>query len=448
MTGALRRPPSPPGGVLLGNLRDWLRAPYTSSRSWARELGDVVEIRFPGGRALMLFHPDQLEELLITGRDAFQKAPLTRGLECITGKSMVTLSGSASRRRRKLAHPALAPEQLRRYTRTAAHWADRYARRWVRTGRVDAYPEMLDFTFDVLADSLTSAPLGADRAVLRECFEAFWADFSSDEFMLLSTVTDGDPYGRIRTPRRRRQQKRLEVFDAIIRRLLRFARDNPDDPGIIAALNRSCEVDGGLSDAELRDDVATLILAAQETTGVGLALALDALGRDPALHERIAEEVTSVLGDRAPTFEDRNALPYTSGFVREVLRLHPPIWGVSRQAVESTTIGGYPVEPGTQVIAAAGVVHRDPRWWGADADAMRPERWIEDSDRPRLSWIPFGAGPHLCIGMQLAMVEMTVAVAIWSRLVRIRCEAEAPEFTLRITNLPKHDIPLTVRGAP
>lgn len=136
----------------------------------------------------------------------------------------------------------------------------------------------------------------------------------------------------------------------------------------------------------------------------------------------------------------------TDAVIREALRLHPPIWGVARESIAPLTLGGHAIEAGALLVAAAWVVQRDPRWWGADALAFRPERWQAEHSRPRLAWFPFGAGSHLCIGMRLALLEMTLAVATWSRHLTLHPLAAPPELTSAVTMRPKHGVPL--RAAP
>ncbi len=434
-----REAPTPAGLPLLGNLPAFLRDPFGAPARWAREHGDIVRMRAPGSASLMLFGPDAVGELLVKHEASTRKSPVTRGMACITGPSVVTITGEPWRRRRRLLDPAFRGAQLARYARIVTRHAESLAARWAAGARFDANAAMLDFMFDALVDTITAAPLGADRATLRRGFEVFWADFTSQEFMLLCALTGGEPYEKLTTPRRWRQKRLLAGFDRIIERLVVRARAAPGED-LLSALLPSVDRDGGLDPGELRDDVITVILAAQETTAMGLTMALDLLARHPEVADRVAAEAARLPA--APSFDDLKALPYTDAVVREALRLYPPIWGVAREVTAPLTLGEYAVDPGMLVVASAYVIQRDPRWWGPDADAFRPERWHEDSTRPRFAWFPFGAGPHLCIGMRFALMEMTLTLALWCRRLRFHALAPPPRLVTTLTMRPPDGVPL------
>lgn len=436
-------PPTPTGGLpLIGDLLAYLRDPFGTPARWAREIGDVVRVRGPGPPTLMLFAPGPIADLLVKHEAATRKSPVTRGMACIVGRSVVTMTGEPWRRRRRLLDPAFRKDSLAHHARLAVRHADRYADRWLAAGRFEARAELLDFMFDGLVDALTTAPLGPDRAVLRRGFAEFWADFSSREFSLLSALTGGDPYGRLTTPRRRRQRRLLAEFDRIVARLVAHARAAPGDD-LLSTLLPSADRDGGLDPTELRDDVITVILAAQETTAMGLTMTLDLLARHPAVAARLAAEAAALPGGRLPDIDDLKSLPYADAVVREALRLYPPIWGVAREATAPLTVGGFAVAPGSLLVASAWVVQRDPRWWGPDPETFRPERWLtDDAARPRLAWLPFGAGPHTCIGMRLALVEMVLAVATWSRRLQLHADGDPPTLTTTLTIRPRSGVHL------
>lgn len=413
-----RKAPTPAGLPLLGNLVSWLRDPFDTPMAWAQKYGDVVRMRAPGDEALLLFHPDLVHEVLVTQASNYRKPAMTRAMTCITGPSVVTMSGDPWRRRRRLLEPAFRRDRLRRYVPVASAHAERYLSRWLAAGRAELRADMLDYLFDVLVELTTALDLGADRAVLKRGFEVFWADFCSGEFMALATLTRGEPYRYFSTPRRRRQLGLLTAFSAIVERMAHHAAAHPDGDTLLCALVPPLGKADGLSALELRDDVITLILAAQETTGVGLTMALDLLSRHPAEQEALHAELVSVLADRPASFDDLPNLPRLDAVVREALRLHPPLWGVSREALVKTAIGGYPVAVGQQVIASAWVIQRDRRFFGEDALRFRPARWLEPSEWHRRAFLPFGAGPHQCIGMRFALAEMALCLAAFCRRAR------------------------------
>jgi cytochrome P450 len=354
----------------------------------------------------------------------------------------VTITGEPWKRRRRLLDPAFRKEPLARHARIVRARAREHADRWLHAGAIEAHGALLEFMFDTLIDALTGAELGPDRAVLRRGFEVFWADFSSREFALLCALTNGEPYARLTTPRRWRQKRLLGEFDGILARLARHAREAPGED-MLSALLPSVDREGGLDEQELREDVITVILAAQETTAMGLTMTLDLLARHPEVAARVAAEAAALPPDAA-TLDDLKLLPYTDAVVREALRLYPPIWGVAREATAPLTLRGHAIAPGALLVASAWVVQHDERWWAPDPLAFRPERWLSECERPRLAWFPFGAGPHLCIGMRLALMEMVFAVAEWSQRLHFHASTPPPELITTLTMRPKHGVPLRV----
>src|SRR5262249_39710347 len=120
-----------------------------------------------------------------------------------------------------------------------------------------------------------------------------------------------------------------------------------------------------------------------------------------------------VLGDRPATFADLPRLRRCEWAIREALRIYPPVWILfTRKAVQNTELGGYAVPVGTWVYVFPWVVHRDARWY-PEPERFDPERFSPGrvEQIPHYAWLPFGGGPHMCIGNTFAMMEMTLVIA-------------------------------------
>ena len=163
-----------------------------------------------------------------------------------------------------------------------------------------------------------------------------------------------------------------------------------------------------LSDAELRDQVVSLIAAGYDTTSGAVAFAILELLRNPSEWGRARAEVDERLGDRTPAAEDLRAMPYTAAVVNETLRLWPaPFSG--RKTTEALMYAGHHIPAGTTIVFSPYVTQRSPELWGVDADRFRPARWLEADPAPN-TYIPFG-GPHRkCIGFALALTEIQTVV--------------------------------------
>jgi cytochrome P450 len=172
------------------------------------------------------------------------------------------------------------------------------------------------------------------------------------------------------------------------------------------------EDDGsGMTERQVRDEVVTLFVAGHETTATSTTWALHFLSRHPEAYRRWKAEAAA-LGGRIPTADDAPRLGYTLGVFKEALRLYPAAPALDRVAVEDVTVGGYRLPRKTMVVVCPYALHRQPHLW-PDPERFDPDRFSAEAEasRPRLAWLPFGAGPRVCIGAQFAALEAQLLLA-------------------------------------
>ncbi|MDQ2050697.1 cytochrome P450 [Natronolimnohabitans sp. A-GB9] len=129
---------------------------------------------------------------------------------------------------------------------------------------------------------------------------------------------------------------------------------------------------------------------------------------------------------------DLSDLEYVEAIVDETLRLYPPLTDVYREAVETTTLGGYRISAGTTLQLSAYGIHRDGRWWDAPEE-FRPERWLEDRDRPEYAYFPFSGGPRHCLGMRFATAELKLALATIARRLEFQRDTDSLSLSADLT---------------
>jgi cytochrome P450 len=189
-----------------------------------------------------------------------------------------------------------------------------------------------------------------------------------------------------------------------------------------------------LSDAEIRDEAITLMLAGHETTAQALTWTWHLLAAHPQAAAELRAELQQVVGDGPPAVEHCERLAYTQAVFKEALRLYPPVWALARIATRPYELGGFAVPEGGTLILPQWVVHRDPRHH-PDAAAFRPERWLTGAPPPPGSYFPFAAGTRICIGERFAMLEATLALAVMAAAWRVSPLERHPvpdaRFTLR-----------------
>lgn len=173
------------------------------------------------------------------------------------------------------------------------------------------------------------------------------------------------------------------------------------------------EKDGNqMTDRQLRDEVRTMMVAGHETTANALSWTWVLLSQHQEVQARVLEELHTVLGGRPPAAADLDHLPYTTMVVKESLRLYPPVWMIIRESTQKCEIGGYEIPRGCMVLTSPWVLHRDPRFF-QQPDLFAPERWADGLEKrlPRGAYIPFGDGPHLCMGKNFALMEALLILA-------------------------------------
>jgi cytochrome P450 len=202
-----------------------------------------------------------------------------------------------------------------------------------------------------------------------------------------------------------------------------------------------------MTDAQIRDEAMTLLLAGHETTANALTWTFYLLGRNPEAERALHEEVERVLGGRAASFADLPHLAYTRRVVTESMRLYPPAWMIGRRAIDEYVLGDYLVPPRGIIFMSPFVLHRDARFF-PDPGRFDPARWTPEfeSALPRFAYFPFGGGARQCIGEQFAWMEAvlvlaTVAQAWRLELVPGQRVTPQPLITLRA----RHGVRVTVR---
>jgi cytochrome P450 len=201
-----------------------------------------------------------------------------------------------------------------------------------------------------------------------------------------------------------------------------------------------------MSDEQLVDNLLTFLFAGHDTTSKALTWALYLVSRTPEWEAVIREEVEAVAGDRPIGAEHVAGLQRTQQFIKETMRLFPPVPTMTRIAAADTELGGQPIAAGTLIVVPIYVIHRHTALWD-DPERFDPARFTTEKERsyPRNQYLPFGAGPRLCVGAAFALVEATVALATLVHAARFRyAGGQAPDPVARVVLAPRQGMPMHV----
>lgn len=441
-------PPGPRGLPLVGSAFDIGRDPLGFLTRIAREYGDITRVAFGPSSFFFFAHPEHIETILVTRNRDFPKEDAEQLKHTndylLFGLGLLTSGGEFWLRQRRLAQPAFHRQRIAGYAEAMARHSAELIAPWRAGQTFDIHEAMMDVTLRIVTETLFGANSAADSRTVAETLGVVM-DVAADQIGQPVPIPSVIP-----TPANVRFRRAIRRLDGVVERLIAQRRAGGEDRGdLLSMLMQARDDDGAtMTDKQLRDEAVTLFLAGHETTALALSWTFWLLSNNPEVDARLAAELQTVLGDRAPTLADLPQLTYTNLVLKESMRLFPPAWTVStRVAAHDTTIDGYDVPAGSSVMVSQWVTHRDPRWF-TDPERFIPERWADEQERnlPRFAYFPFGGGPRLCIGQSFALMEAVLILATIAR--RFRAEVipgwkVTPQAS--ITLRPREGVRVTLR---
>ncbi|MDP5307163.1 cytochrome P450 [Paracoccus spongiarum] len=396
-----------------------------------------------GIRWHMVMDPESLRQILKERVEDYPKSVTTKLiLKPAVGESLFVAEGAHWRWQRRALAPAFAHRHVTALGPVMTAAAEASCRRLLAAGGpVDVFDETVAATFEVISDVTLSGDAAFDRAAVHHAIEGYIAQTAKVSLLDVLGLPAWLPRpGRILAGGELRRMKRM-ADRAIAARAERPPGGAPDLLDLLLDAEDP-ETGRRMSRPELRDNLLTFIVAGHETTALTLAWALYLCAFDPAVQDRAAAEARAVLGDRAATSEDLGALPLTLRIVNETLRLYPPAAFLSRTAQARDRLCGREVRPGDTVMLPIYALHRHHLLWDRP-EAFDPDRFATTPDR--YAFLPFGAGPRICIGASFALQEAVIILA--TLLARLRFEAlpgQAPEPRMILTLRPHGGVRLRV----
>jgi cytochrome P450 len=409
MPGIMRTGRAPGAWPILGHVVALQRRPLALLASLPAR-GDLVELRLGPRPAYVLCHPDLAGEVL-TDLRTFDRAGLVYDrVRSAMGNGLATAAHHDHRRQRLVMQPAFRHEHLRGYAAVMRDQIAAVMDTWHDGASIDLVDEMFRLTSGVALKALFASRLDAAQAdELRDAFDTFLRGIYSRAVLPVAA--------RLPTPANRRYERAVARWRAQVATLIddcRRAADKASEASeasedlmsrLLAARD---DEDHGLSDDELADQVAVLLLAGSETTSAAVTWSWHLLTTHPNVLAELHTETDSVLDRDVAGWDHLPRLELTSRVVREALRLYPPAWVIPRTCTRETRLAGRTLKPGAMVVFSPYVLHRRPDAY-PDPDRFEPARWLDPP--PRNAFLPFGAGATKCIGEEFGLAEATLIVA-------------------------------------
>jgi len=406
---------------------------------------DLIRGKFFGRSSFILNTPDAIKHVLVDNYENYSRTPTgLRVLQPMLGQGVLIAEGRAWKYQRRTLAPAFTPRAVSMLIPHMVDVTDDTVAKLVKDSAqpVDLRQVMQHMTLELAGRTMFSFGMETHGATLRDFVMEYGEHLAQPGLLDLALPLW---FSTLQDFARSRFRKRWTRFIALLMAERRAAGKNenapPRDLFDLMGAARDPETGQGFSDEQLGDEVATMILAGHETTATALFWSLYLLALDPAVQDQVAAEAKAAGISGTPEVE---RLKFTRAVLDETMRLYPPAYLVARAARGTDTIAGMPVKPKDVVLIAPWLLHRHEKLW-RDPNAFMPQRFLPPSPPPeRFAYMPFGAGPRVCIGAHFALVEATLALAKLVGTFRIDLADKAPVLPIGVVTTQPDRSPLFV----
>ena len=422
--------------------------------SWTEEHFERPILAAQGvlGRVTVLSDPAAIRHVLVENarnyrKDDLQRRVLAPGL----ANGLLTAEGEEWRAQRRALAPLFAPRHVAGFASAMDDAAQRLVRRLRRRGEgrsVDVAVEMTRVTLDVLEKTIFTHGLSRDPDALGRAITRYFDAIGPVDPLDVLGMPDWLPrIGRIRA------RPALRFFDEIVTELMQarkalIASGHPAPEDLLTLLLKATDPESGkgLSDLEVRANIVTFIGAGHETTANALSWSLYLLSQAPEVRVRMEREVDAAFGDAPDALPGLDRLPFTRAVVDEAMRLYPPVAFMSRAAIGEDRVAGMKIPAGSLVIIAPYVLHRHRTLWDRP-DSFDPDRFMPGRREAidRYAYLPFGAGPRVCIGASFSLQEAVIVLARFVQNLRFElAEGHRVNPVQRVTLRPGGGLPMRI----
>lgn len=442
-------PPGPPGYQLL-KLKRLQTQPLEYLGELWHEYGDLTRISvMPGFNIILATHPDHAEHILTTHAERYGKADFfLKAMGAVQGEGLFTSEGEFWRSHRRLVQPAFHQQQLVKLHSVMWNCVESLLQEWREKPEgevIDIASEMTRLALKIVGLTLFSTDISGESNRLGQALRM------GQQYVFHRLTAPLAPPLWVPTSQNRAFRQAKQTMDSVVLEIIQSRRENPAEHSDLLSMlmmARDEETREGMSDLELLNETITLINAGHETTATALAWTWQLLGTHPEIMARMQAEADSVLPGGISTFEKLPKLQYTRRVFDESLRLRPPGMGLApRVAKVDDEIQGYLIPKGSILNIAFYYTLRHPDFWERP-ETFDPDRFLPENmaQRPKYAYMPWGAGPHVCIGKNFAVMEAVMVLSAIAQQFQVELLPNQsfeidPRFTLR----PKYGVKVTVR---
>lgn len=398
--------------------------------------------------------PETIRYVFVENKDNYErKSPqMRRALEPLLGDGLFVSDGDTWASRRKIQTPLFDSTHIKMFTDTMISTIAEMSDDWVQkianseNAKIDIHPEMGKLTAEIIARTLFGEKLGSENSsAVVEAFAEYQSVVKQTNLANFLGFPDWLPNFNGKMGKGRRAAKTIhDAVDNIIAK----AEEGGHEGTLVAEFLKANQVDSGvdlMTKKQIRNELIVLFMAGHETTANVLAWTWYLISQAPDVETKLYDELDQVLEGRIPEMSDVENLKYTRAILDETMRLYPPVPILSREAQAEDTIRNRNIPAGSIMLIVPWLIHRHKKYWDKP-DSFIPERFMPDAPKPiKFSYIPFSAGPRVCLGKNFGIVESVLTIAMLAQRFRMSMpKGQKVEHECRLTLRPKGRLPMKV----
>ena len=372
---------------------------------------------------------------------------MRRALEPALGHGILTAEDERWRAQRRSVAPAFRPSAVNSFIPAMIAAARTTLARWQAMpdgAAVAVDREMMHLTFEIILETMLSGRGDIDVAQVERSIADFLQSTSWAVVLAALGLPEWTPFpGKARAMRGRSYLRGMMTKRVGERR---HSGDRHDDLLSLLLDARDPETGAGVSDTEVIDNILTFIGAGHETTALALTWTYYLLSHHPEVEAKILAEIANVTGGAGLGPGQVAELAYTRQVVMEAMRVYSPVSMIGRTVMQGFRIGQQDLQQGDRLLVPIHAVHHHVMLWDRP-EVFDPDRFAPEAAkaRHRFAWMPFGAGPRICIGMQFALLEAVAILGTLLPTLRLRAKpGYVPVPISRVTTRPDQGMPMTL----
>ena len=393
----------------LQTLRLLRQAVHNPIDIWPPEVYNLPIVRdnFLGIPRYYISDPALIQTAFVDNADKLHKSDqMRRALEPALGQGILTAEDDRWRAQRRVAAPVFRPAHVDSFLpamiaaarATATHWQSLPNGEEIEVGH-----HMMHVTFDIILETMLSGKGNIDTDRVEQSVADFLKSAGWAAVLAALKAPKWTPFpGKARAGRGRQYLRDIVTERATLRRR---TGERHDDLLSLLLDAKDPETGAGFSDTNIVDNILTFIGAGHETTALALTWTFYLLAKHPDIEARVLAEIAEVTNGAPLEAEHVAALTYTGQVIKESMRVYSPVSQIGREVMQGFMLGPHQINQGDRIVVPIHAVHHHKLLWDAP-DVFDPDRFAPDAvkSRHRFSWLPFGAGPRICIGMQFALL--------------------------------------------